>query len=85
MRVVREFIMLALMRRFLTQASVISGHPVIMLLVAIYWFAWWYFDRDALSWHSIATMATLFMTLFLQRAENMPIPFIPAQLSATNT
>jgi low affinity Fe/Cu permease len=31
---------------------------------------WFLLDRDSLDWHAVATLATLFMTLVIQRAEH---------------
>ena len=31
---------------------------------------WVFLDRDSLDWHAVATLATLFMTLVIQRAEH---------------
>src|SRR5205085_2252665 len=45
-----------------------------------YWITWWWFDREAVSWHSVATMATPFMTLLLQRAENRNNEALQAKL-----
>ena len=58
------------MRRALTRVGVLTAHPAafgVLLLYASLWFA---FDRESLNWHAIATLATLFMTLFIQRSEH---------------
>ena len=39
----------------------------ILLMFAALWFL---LDRDSLDWHAVATLATLFMTLVIQRAEH---------------
>ena len=56
-------------RRSFTQLGVHTAHPLAFLLVALYGLSWFFFERETFNWHAVATMATWFMTLFIQRAE----------------
>ena len=55
-------------RRALTGLGVLAAHPAAFGIVAVYAFLWFFFQRDTLDWHAVATLATWFMTLVLQRA-----------------
>jgi low affinity Fe/Cu permease len=48
----------------------VTAHPAAFILVLIYAILWLAYDRQTLDWHAIATLATLFMTLFIKRAEH---------------
>jgi low affinity Fe/Cu permease len=67
-------------RRFLTQAGVWTAHPAAFVLVTCYGIAWFIFDRETLNWYGIAALATLFMTLVIQRAEHRDTQAIHAKL-----
>jgi low affinity Fe/Cu permease len=45
-----------------------------------YGVAWFAFERETFNWHAVATMATWFMTLFIQRAEHRDTQAIQAKL-----
>lgn len=49
-------------------------------LVLLYSIAWLIFDPASFGWHGIATIATLLMTLFIQRAEHRDTQAIHAKL-----
>jgi low affinity Fe/Cu permease len=67
-------------RELLTKAGVWTAHPAAFLLLACYGIAWLIFDPEALSWHGITVLATLFMTLVIQRAEHRDTQAIHAKL-----
>jgi low affinity Fe/Cu permease len=67
-------------RHALTRLGVLMSHPAAFVVVLIYGAAWFLMDRQAFEWHSIATMATLFMTFFIQRAEHRDTQAIHAKL-----
>ena len=46
----------------------------------IYGVTWLIFSRETLEWHSVATLATWLMTLFIQRAEHRDTQAIHAKL-----
>ncbi len=67
-------------RRWLTGLGVWTAHPAafgILLLYAVVWIA---FDRASFDWHGVATLATWFMTLLIQRAEHRDTQAIHAKL-----
>jgi low affinity Fe/Cu permease len=66
--------------RLLTSIGVASAHPIAFAAVALYAVAWLFFDYQSLNWVSGATIATLFMTLFIQRAEHRDTQAIHAKL-----
>lgn len=67
-------------RRSFTQLGVHTAHPLAFLLVALYGLSWFFFERETFNWHAVATMATWFMTLFIQRAEHRDTQAIQAKL-----
>ena len=72
--------MLDAIRRFLTHMGVQSAHPLAFLIVSIYGLSCFLFERETFNWHAVATMATWFMTLFIQRAEHRDMQAIQAKL-----
>jgi low affinity Fe/Cu permease len=67
-------------KEFLTQAGTWLARPWAFGLVAVYVVLWFYFERNTFGWHGIATVATLFMTLFIQRSEHRDTQAIHAKL-----
>jgi len=64
----------------LTRLGVLTAHPVAFIALVCYVVAWVAFDRQSLDWQSVATIATLLMTLFIQRAEHRDTQAIHAKL-----
>ena len=55
-------------RRALTSLGQWMAHPAGFLVIPIYGGLWYVLDRSSFDWHSIAVLATWFMTLILQRS-----------------
>jgi len=72
--------MIEAIRHTLTTLGVNSAHPLAFLIVGVYGASWYVFERETFNWHAIATMATWFMTLFIQRAEHRDTQAIQAKL-----
>jgi low affinity Fe/Cu permease len=68
------------LRRMLTQLGTWTSRPAAFAVVALYLAAWLSFDRRSFDWQAAATMATLFMTLVIQRAEHRDTQAIHAKL-----
>jgi low affinity Fe/Cu permease len=68
------------LRRALTETGVRTAHPMAFFIVAVYGAAWLAFEPQTFNWHAVATMATWFMTLFIQRAEHRDTQAIQAKL-----
>ena len=68
------------LRSSLTRLGVLTSHPAAFLVVAVYAVSWWFFSPHTLEWHAVATLATLCMTLFIQRAEHRDTQAIHAKL-----
>ena len=66
-------------REWLTWLGVASARPAAFLVFLAYVIAWIMFGKD-LDWHSVATLATWAMTLFIQRAEHRDTQAIQAKL-----
>ena len=49
-------------------------------MLLIYAVLWFIFDRTTLDWHGFATLAAVFMTLIIQRAENRDTQALQAKL-----
>jgi low affinity Fe/Cu permease len=69
-----------LFRRALTQLGVLTARPAAFVIFLAYAAAWTVFDIDSLNWHSLATLATWAMTLFIQRAEHRDTQAVHAKL-----
>jgi low affinity Fe/Cu permease len=67
-------------RTTLTRLGVFTVHPASFVIVAVYILAWLIIDPGSFDWHAIATMATWFMTLIIQRAEHRDTQAIHAKL-----
>ena len=72
--------MIDIVRRALTQLGVLAAHPLAFLIVLTYGMLWFVFKRDTFEWHAVATLATWFMTLLIQRAEHRDTQAIHAKL-----
>jgi low affinity Fe/Cu permease len=68
------------LRHWLTQLGVKVASPTAFLVVPIYGIAWIIFYRESFTWASIATLATWFMTLLIQRAAHRDTQAIHAKL-----
>jgi low affinity Fe/Cu permease len=72
--------MMKFIRRSLTRLGEVTAHPAAFGLVLIYAGLWFTFSRPAFEWHAVATLATLFMTLVIQRAEHRDTQAMQAKL-----
>ena len=72
--------MIDLVRRVLTNLGALAANPLAFLIVLTYAILWFLFERATFDWHGIATLATWFMTLLIQRAENRDTQAIQAKL-----
>jgi low affinity Fe/Cu permease len=72
--------MASMITRGLTRVGTLLAHPSAFLIVACYVAAWIVLSPNTLEWHSIATIATWLMTLFIQRAEHRDTQAIHAKL-----
>src|SRR4051812_37179957 len=64
----------------LTRLGVFLAHPTAFVVLVFYIAAWLILDARSFDWHSGATIATLLMTLFIQRAEHRDTQAIHAKL-----
>jgi low affinity Fe/Cu permease len=67
-------------RHALTQLGVLTARPAAFVIFLAYAAAWATFDVESLNWHSLATLATWAMTLFIQRAEHRDTQAVHAKL-----
>jgi low affinity Fe/Cu permease len=67
-------------RHWLTTLGVATARPAAFLVFAAYAVAWLLLDPASLNWHSLATLATSFMTLVIQRAEHRDTQALHAKL-----
>jgi low affinity Fe/Cu permease len=72
------------MAKWLQQALTIAGtwlsRPWAVGAVLLYAVLWLAFEPRGFDWHGVATIATLFMTLFIQRSEHRDTQAIHAKL-----
>jgi low affinity Fe/Cu permease len=68
------------MRRTLTRIGELAAHPAAFGILIVYAALWSVFDRESLDWHAFATLATWFMTLIIQRAEDRDTQALQAKL-----
>jgi low affinity Fe/Cu permease len=64
----------------LTRLAVFMSHPAAFVVLAAYVGAWVFFNAKGFDWHAVATLATLLMTLLIQRAEHRDTQAIHAKL-----
>jgi low affinity Fe/Cu permease len=64
----------------MTNTGIWLSRPWAVGAVALYTALWLIFDRTSLDWSGIATLATLLMTLFIQRSEHRDTQAIQAKL-----
>jgi low affinity Fe/Cu permease len=67
-------------RRWLTEIGVFTAHPAAFVVLVVYAAAWLVFQRETFDWHALATLATWFMTLVIQRAEHRDTQALHAKL-----
>ena len=72
--------MIKVIRRTLTHFGELTAHPAAFAIVLVYTGLWFALDRATLDWHGFATLATLCMTLFIQRAEHRDTQALQAKL-----
>jgi low affinity Fe/Cu permease len=72
--------MIEFIRRVLTRLGEVTANPAAFGMVLVYVGLWFAFDRKTLDWHALATLATLFMTLVIQRAEHRDTQALQAKL-----
>jgi low affinity Fe/Cu permease len=69
-----------LIRRAITRLGVYAASPIAFGVLLAYAALWFSFERSTFDWHAIATLATWFMTLVIQRAEHRDNQAIQAKL-----
>jgi low affinity Fe/Cu permease len=68
------------LQQLLTTAGTWLSRPWVVAVVVLYAVLWFIFDRSSFDWHGIASLATLFMALFIQRSEHRDTQAIHAKL-----
>jgi low affinity Fe/Cu permease len=68
------------LQRLLTIAGTWLSRPWAVGAVLVYAVLWLAFEPGSFGWHGVATIATLLMTLFIQRAEHRDTQAIHAKL-----
>jgi low affinity Fe/Cu permease len=76
----RKFQILDLIRNVLTRLGVLTANPIAFLVVALDAVAWLVFSLETFEWHGVVTLATLSMTLFIQRATHRDTQALHAKL-----
>jgi low affinity Fe/Cu permease len=66
--------------RLLTRAGTWLSRPGSVAVVALYTTLWVILDRESFNWQGVASIATLLMTLFIQRSEHRDTQAIHAKL-----
>jgi low affinity Fe/Cu permease len=72
--------MIAGIRYLLTRLGVFTAHPAAFAIAGLYAGLWYRFEPETLNWPGVATLATLFMTLLIERAEHRDTQAIHAKL-----
>jgi low affinity Fe/Cu permease len=67
-------------RALLTRLGVLTSRPGVFFVIAVYAALWLVFSPETLEWHSVATLATWMMTIFIQRAAHRDTQAIHAKL-----
>ena len=74
--------MIEYLARAQTRLGVFAAQPAAFGIALLYVATWLALDRASFDWHSSVTVATWFMTLFIQRAEHRDTQAIHAKLDA---
>ena len=64
----------------LTRVGVLTSHPLAFVVLLLYGVFWYVIEPQSFDWHAVATLSTLCMTLFIQRAEHRDTQAIHAKL-----
>jgi low affinity Fe/Cu permease len=72
--------MVQAIRHILTQLGTFTAHPAAFAIAGLYAALWFTYQPRTFDWHAVATLATLFMTLLIQRAEHRDTQAIHAKL-----
>ena len=67
-------------RQSLTRIGELAAHPAAFGVLLAYALLWFIFDRTTLDRHGFATLAAVFMTLIIQRAEDRDTQALQAKL-----
>jgi hypothetical protein len=70
-------------RAALTRLGVFNSHPAAFVIVVCYVGLWLAFNLTTLNWHAVATIATWFMTLIIQRCRASAYAGNPCQARRT--
>jgi len=65
---------------FLTRLGLALSHPAAFVAAFVYMMAWMSLKPETFEWHAGATMAALFMTLFIQRATHRDTQALHAKI-----
>ncbi|HLH95629.1 MAG TPA: low affinity iron permease family protein [Xanthobacteraceae bacterium] len=68
------------MRHLITRLGVYTAHPVAFVVLAAFTAFWALFSPETLGWSAAASLATLLMTLVIQRAERRDTQAMHAKL-----
>lgn len=68
------------LQALLTNAGAWLARPWVVGVVLLYTVLWLVFDPGSFGWHGVAVIATLLMTLFIQRSEHRDTQAIHAKL-----
>jgi low affinity Fe/Cu permease len=68
------------LQQLLTNAGTWLSRPWVVGVVLLYVVIWLIFDLRSFGWHGVATIATLLMTLFIQRSEHRDTQAVHAKL-----
>ena len=68
------------MRHLITRLGVYTASPFAFGILFCYAALWIVFEPHTFEWHAVATLATWFMTLVIQRAEHRDTQAIHAKL-----
>jgi low affinity Fe/Cu permease len=68
------------LKHLLTRFGIMTSHPSAFIIALLYVVVWLAVSPKTLDWQGIATVATWFMTLFIQRAEHRDTQAIHAKL-----
>lgn len=69
-----------MLRTFMTRLGVWTGHPLALMLVVVYGMIWFAKSPETLEWEGVATLATLIMTVLIQRATHRDTQALHAKI-----
>ena len=69
-----------MLRRIMTRVGHFTGHPIAIGVIALYALSWLFYAPSSFDWNAVAEIATLIMTVLIQRSTHRDVQAVHAKL-----